>query len=414
MLWQERNMPQLMNSTNKQQPQGQPVMGNPLELFNMLAGAQGNLPEQKAAKADLAKQEQTQQVRSAYDAGKASNPNTSGTMLLKDILDKYKAMQGIEAIAQGVPYNQVLEQSLNEELKFNDYQTKIVQSLQGGQAPQPVQELRPIVVNGQRQPQQAMAAGQPQQPVAGGQFGQEATNLMQEPRGILQGILQGFAQGTGYTGGRLDNLQKAQKLAGQEPIQAGELEKQQMVDASNQVVSMIKARQDLSKEQQKRVADQMTKIIVKPALSGEASTKVLLANQGLEGATGILDGMNKFGNDYIKTLATPNSYEGQKLATFASMIKEANARLPGGASLSKNELEFAEKISTPAGVKAAFTNTKYAKQLTESLVRKYQKLIDDIDPNAGLRDKYRKAKDLGWSDEEITDFFIKKGDVYGG
>ena len=119
--------------------------------------------------------------------------------------------------------------------------------------------------------------------------------------------------------------------------------------------------------------------------------------------------MEEFGDSYIKTLSTPNSYEGQKLAAFGNMLQEANARIPGGATLSKNELEFAKAITTPTGRRAIVTNPKFAKEMTQSLVKKFKTIIKDIDPYADNRSSYKKARQSGYSNEEIANFWKSKG-----
>lgn len=328
------------------------------------------------------------------------NPYQEG---VKKALKQAGEQQTMEAVQQGVPPEHIIQQS-----GFNQDPQQILTSLLSMvQQPQQSQGMQQQAQQPMQQPAQAV-----QQPA------QQWVQTLQE-KGQGQGFMTRFIQGAGEAMLRqsgintLDDAAKAQKLRGQEPLQQGEREKLGM--EMDKAVSVAKTNMglDLSKQQQKSISEQMTKIITEPTMSGEAATKKLLASQGLEGAQGILDGMDKFGDGYIKQLSMPNSYEGQKLATFASMINEANARLPGGATLSKNELAFAKAISTPAGVAAQFTNPKYARQLTGSLVNKFKTLLKDVDPYSETRDKYKKAKELGYDDSQITEYFIKKGIVYG-
>jgi len=253
-----------------------------------------------------------------------------------------------------------------------------------------------------QQPQQ-----QPQQQITPIQ--QQAQNIVKPATGPLGKVFEAAGFGSQTKQRQLGNLSKAQEIMGQQPLQQADREKNRMSVDLEEMKAIYSKNSELSKEDRKNTFDQISNIIKEPTLSGESATKKLIANQGLEAATNILSGMEEFGDSYINNLSTPNSYEGQKLAAFGNMLQEANARIPGGATLSKNELEFAKAITTPTGRRAIVTNPKFAKEMTQSLVKKFKNILKDIDPYSDNRSAYKKARQSGYSNEEIAKFWKSKG-----
>lgn len=370
-------MPQISNQMRQEAQQ------QPNQLLQLLSSLLQTAPQQQAQMGVIQSDISANQQRMGGDGG--GQPQKPQANAYQKGVDKALNESGYahasEAIMKGADPMMIANQSSQMGMQ---------------QSQQNMAPLLQSLLSMSQQPQQ-----QPQQQQTQPQYGKTSMGLLSR--------LVGKDLNPENTGLQLDNQIKQQQLRGEQPLQQGDREKNKMSVDLEEMKAIYSKNSELSKEDRKNTFDQISNIIKEPTLSGESATKKLIANQGLEAATNILSGMEEFGDSYIKNLSTPNSYEGQKLAAFGNMLQEANARIPGGATLSKNELEFAKAITTPTGRRAIVTNPKFAKEMTQSLVKKFKNIIKDIDPYSDNRNAYKKARQSGYSNEEIADFWKSKG-----
>ena len=373
-------MPQISQQMRQEAAQQQPN-----QLLQLLSSLLQTAPQQQAqmgvAQSDISANEQ----RMGGGGGKPQKPQANAYQKGVDkALNESGYAHASEALMKGSDPMMIANQSAQMGMQ---------------QQQQNVAPLLQSLLSMAQQPSQQSA--QPMQQPKQQQYGNTSKGLLSK--------LTGMDLNPTNTGLQLDNQAKQQQLRGEQPLQQKDREINQMNLDLEEMKAIYAGKSKMSEEDRKNTFTQISDIIKEPTLSGEAATKKLTANQGLEAATNILSGMEEFGDSYIKNLSTPNSYEGQKLAAFGSMLQEANARIPGGATLSKNELEFAKAITTPTGLRAIVTNPKFAKEMTQSLVKKFKTIIKDIDPYADHRSSYKKARQSGYSNEEIANFWKSKG-----
>lgn len=373
-------MPQISQQMRQEAAQQQPN-----QLLQLLSSLLQTAPQQQAqmgvAQSDISANEQ----RMGGGGGKPQKPQANAYQKGVDkALNESGYAHASEALMKGSDPMMIANQSAQMGMQ---------------QQQQNVAPLLQSLLSMAQQPSQQSA--QPMQQPKQQQYGNTSKGLLSK--------LTGMDLNPTNTGLQLDNQAKQQQLRGEQPLQQKDREINQMNLDLEEMKAIYAGKSKMSEEDRKNTFTQISDIIKEPTLSGEAATKKLIANQGLEAATNILSGMEEFGDSYIKNLSTPNSYEGQKLAAFGSMLQEANARIPGGATLSKNELEFAKAITTPTGLRAIVTNPKFAKEMTQSLVKKFKTIIKDIDPYADHRSSYKKARQSGYSNEEIANFWKSKG-----
>lgn len=335
-------------------------------LSNLLqSGNQQNLNSNESG----SQGQMTQQFSEQLQQGKQFDEKSLGPLQQNALKTAYKlqSKQIEEAVGQGVPLENILQQMRIPNVPFTP------NSAQGDGKPQG--EQLPLNEN------QGMQ--NPQQTNQGGYNISNPSNILQALIGQTKGTVQdgnvNIQRGGLFNFNNIDNelnrLGASQKLTGQEPLQAGEREKLKIEQEGLRKNIELKASYDIAQELSKTNNPQ--------ALTPEASAKFNLIIDGDKSTKEVANLLNIQPGVVWSAPSFLKSQEGRQYESAVKRMITNKLRLESGATISKQDLDEEYKKFRPNRTDSPETIRRKLKPLYEF----YQGSLNVADPTGVHRQR---------------------------